>query len=405
MPTPKGGDVRNAPQNDQEDVDTTGDGAEDRSGSAEDRLSERERLFAAIDAKRNAGVQEDIDYAFSTGDPAAAQAEAARRANAKEAADETSRTTDAAKAPAAGPKKQDASSAPSEAEGGDVDTVVDDAALQLPPEVVNHAGKAHLRLKVDGKEQLVPLDTAIAQLQKGGAAEVRLQQAAELRKQLEARATALSAKEAEINARAARLPSAPPAAADDKDLDGEVQGVVDSLLTDDPKVAAAKLKGVLVKVRQAATPSIDENTIRQVAVQATKTTLREESHAQSLVAGLTKFQTEYPEIAKDPKLERIADSMTDAIATEHPEWTPEQVMLEAGRQTTEWVNSIKGVQPEADVHPAKQSLADTRRDRKAGLRPLPAQRSQRQQATKQEVVQDDPRSIVAEMRRSRGQAV
>jgi len=385
-------------QNEDADLDTAEGGAEDRSGSAEDRLSAREKLFEQIDAKRNAGVQQDIDYAFSTGDPAAAQAEAERRANVKNAAEVGANP--GSKASAAGPKKQDASAAPTEAEGDD--GAEDDAASTLPPEVVFHAGKAHLRLKVDGKEQLTPLDTAIAQLQKGTAAEVRLQSAAELRKQLDARATALAAKEAEINAKLQRQPSAPPAAADDKDLDSEVQGVVDSLLTDDPKVAAAKLKGVIVKVRQAASPSINEDTIRAVAVQATKQTLKETSHAQSLVVGLTKFQSEYPEIAKDPKLERVADGMTDAIATEHPEWSPEQVMLEAGRQTREWMESL-GMKPAADPAPLKPNLADERRDRKAGLRPLPAQRSQRQQAAKQEAVVETPASIVAEMRRQRGQ--
>lgn len=399
-PTQQGG-VRNAPQNDEEDVDTAGNGAEDRSGSAEDRLSARDKLFEAIDAKRNAAVQADVDYAFATGDPAAAQAEAERRANAKEAADESG-TKPGSKAPAAGPRKQEASATPTEADGGGDVTDDDAATMQLPPDVILRAGKAHLRLKVDGKEQLVPLDTAIAQLQKGGAAEVRLQQAAELRKKLDARSTELDAREASISVRQ-RQPSSPPLAADDKDLDNEVQGVVDSLLTDDPKVAAAKLKGVLVKVRQAATPSIDENAVRAVAVQATKQTLKAESHAQSLVAGLTKFQAEYPEIANDPKLERVADGMTDAIATEHPEWGPEQVMLEAGKQTREWLESL-GAKP-ADPVPPKPNLADVRRDRKEGLRPLPAQRSQRQQATKQEAAPETPQSIVAEMRRARGQAV
>lgn len=383
-------------QNQDEDVDTAGSGAEDRTGSAEDRLSEREKLFEQIDAKRNAGVQQDIDYAFATGDPAAAQAEAERRTKAQGTAAKAV-TSPAADNPASAENT-------AVVEGADADKD-DGVAPDLPPEVVFHAGKAHLRLKVDGKEQLTPLDTAIAQLQKGGAAEVRLQQAVELRKQLDVRATAITAKEAELNAKLQRQPSAPPAAADDKDLDVEVQGVVDSLLTDDPKVAAAKLKGVIVKVRQAATPSINEDTVRAVAVQATRQTLKEDSHQKSLVTGLSKFQSEYPEIANDPKLEKVADGMTDAIATEHPEWSPEQVMLEAGKQTRAWMEELGVVVKTPANPPPKPNLADERRDRKAGLRPLPAQRSQRQQATKQEAVAETPQSIVAEMRRARGQAV
>lgn len=209
MPTRSGGAVRNAPQNDEEDVDTAGDGAEDRSGSAEDRLSARDKLFEAIDAKRNAAVQADVDYAFATGDPAAAQAEAERRANQSKSTEEDAAASARKAAPAdkssngtaAGSRRQDVSETPSEADGGGEVSDDDTAAVNLPPEVVLRAGKAHLKLKVDGREQFVPLDTAIAQLQKGGAAEVRLQQAAELRKQLDARATELDAREASISVR------------------------------------------------------------------------------------------------------------------------------------------------------------------------------------------------------------
>src|ERR1041385_8254945 len=290
-PTVKGGAVRTEPQNDEIDVDAPGEGAEDRSGSAEERLSGREALFAAIDAKRNAAVQEDIDYAFETGDPAAAQAEAARRTRQAEKDKEPKDEKTEGAEDSAGKAGESPAVKTDEAEEG-ADVTDDNAPSEADPLadfVVLQGGKPMMKLKVDGKEKLVPLEAARAQLQKGDAAEVRLQQAAELRK-------ALTAKEAELNAREAKLksqPSVPPAAADDKDLDAEVQGVVDSLFTDNAAVAATKLKSVLVKVRQAATPSIDENTIRNVAVQATRQTLAEDSAKTNLVSGLKKFQTEY----------------------------------------------------------------------------------------------------------------
>jgi len=392
----QGGMVRNAPQNDDESVDAEGTEAHDRSGSAEDRLSERDKLFARIDAQRNAGVQEDIDYAFSTGDPAAAQAEAARRKATKDKA------PDPQEAEVDAPHGEGAEPDPKQETDAEVtdDNGAGTSAPALPPEVVMQSGKAMLKLKVDGAERLVPLDTAIAQLQKGEAAEVRLQKAAELRKQLDAR-------EAELNQRQARQSSGPPPATD-AELEAEAKGLVDSLLTDDPAVAAKKLTGVLVKVRQAATPSIDENAIVSKAVQATRTTLKAESHAESLVTGLSKFQSEYPEIAKDPKLEAVADGMTDAIATENPSWTPEQVMLEAGKRTRAWVDSLRGGDGSAQntSQNALDALATQRRDRKQNLRPLPPARSQRQQAARQqEQRQETPADVVAEMRRARGQAV
>lgn len=395
MPTRSGGAVRTAPQNDEDDVVATNEGAEDRSGSAEERLGSREAMFAAIDAKRNAAVQQDIDYAFETGDPAAAQAEAARRTRQAIKDKEASANAEAQSAADDAPANAQDNGAAGEDEGAETDDGA--ASTNLPSEVVMSGGKAMLKLKVDGKERLVPLDTAIAQLQKGGAAEVRLQQAAELRKQLDVREASLNAREAAQKSQ----PFVPPANAD-ADLDVEAQAVVDSLLTDDPKVAAAKLKGVLVKVRQAAPPSIDENTLIGKAVQATRQTLAVDAHNRSLQTGLTKFQQEYSEIAKDPKLERMADGMTDTIAAEHPEWSPEQVMLEAGRQTREWVESLTGVKL-GKTTPAAPDLAADRRDRKVGLRPLPQQRAGRQVSAKPAEQVETPQSIVAEMRKARGQ--
>jgi len=396
-PTVKGGAVRTEPQNDEIDVDAPGEGAEDRSGSAEERLSGREALFAAIDAKRNAAVQEDIDYAFETGDPAAAQAEAARRTRQAEKDKEPKvvKTEGEQDSAADSGDKQDVVEPAGVEAGSATDGAPADEADPLADFIVVQNGKPAMKLKVDGKEKLVPLEAARAQLQKGDAAEVRLQQAAELRK-------SLAAKEADLNAREAKLksqPSVPPAAADDKDLDAEVQGVVDSLFTDNAAVAATKLKSVLVKVRQAATPSVDEATIRNVAVQATRQTLAEDSAKTNLVTGLKKFQTEYSDIAKDPQLERIADGMTTTIAEEHPEWSPEQVMLEAGKKTREWLQSLTGTAPAP-----KPNLAEERRDRKVNLRPLPAQRSVRPSPAAKTAVVETPQSIVAEMRKARGQA-
>jgi hypothetical protein len=378
-PTKNGG----GSQIEDEGIDAPREGGEDRTGSAEERLGSREALFAAIDAKRNAGVQEDIDYAFATGDPAAAQAEADRRKNVKPADADTGVVTKTAAAPAP-------------AEEADADTDVD-VEPALPPEVVMQGGKAMLKLKVDGREKFVPLDSAIATLQKGEAAEVRLQSAAELRKNLDARQAELDAREARLKSQS----SAPPAATD-ADLEAEAQGLVDSLLTDDPKVAAKKLSGVLVKVRQAARPSIDENTLVAKAVQATRQSLRADDHATSLKTGLTKFQAEYSDIASDPMLERVADGKTETIAVEHPEWTPEQVMLEAGKQTREWVQSLRGEAP-ARQNP-KPDLAADRRDRKVGLRPLPQQRTGRPTQAKPADQAETPQSIVAAMRAARGQA-
>lgn len=67
--------------------------------------------------------------------------------------------------------------------------------------------------------------------------------------------------------------------------------------------------------------------------------LAAEQRRLAIDAGTADFAIEYPELMRDPHLMRVADSHTDAIVQEHPEWNPSQVMLEAGKRVTDWVKS------------------------------------------------------------------
>lgn len=265
--------------------------------------------------------------------------------------------------------------------------------------VVRVNGKPMFKAMVDGQEKLIPLETARAQLQKHVAADIRLQDVARQRKELENRAAVVTAKERELGARAAAPAAAP---ADDAALETEAVELVRSLVNETEAQAAARLAKTLKTIRQAAAPQIDVKAIVKQAGDEAEARIVARDTGRAMTEGLTAFQRNYPDIAGDPDLFALADRKTDAIAEEHPEWTPQQVMDEAGRQTHAWMKE-RGMQIRPGVRQGN-GTPNNRQQRKDGLRPMPAVRSARPAPAQQQSDVQSPADAVAEMRKARGQA-
>jgi hypothetical protein len=263
--------------------------------------------------------------------------------------------------------------------------------------------------KVNGEEKYIPLDRARQQLQKHEAAEVSLQNANERQKVLDAREQQILASEqalkAKLAAPAEASPPSVPAAPDvsDQDLEAEAQGIVSSLFSGTEDDAVEHLAKVFKSMRpQQQAVSIDQNAIVEQAANLVDKRRGVKNAQQDAADGLKQFNDSYPDVAADQALFGYADSMTDVIAKE---WTEEgrafrtsEVMMEAGKRTTEWVQSMKSPSP-------KPKVADNdRHERKRKLRPMPT--SQSQGAPTQQGVEPDqtPSDAVAEMRKARGQA-
>lgn len=263
--------------------------------------------------------------------------------------------------------------------------------------VVRVNGKPMFKTLVDGQEKLIPLEAARAQLQKHLAADVRLQQAAAQRRENEARAAQLQKTEAELRARSTATRVAP---IEDEALDRESVELVRSLVTEPEDKAAAKLAKTLKMIRQAQAPQIDVEAIRQEAVNVAKQTLAEDKAKTALESGFETFTRDYQDIASDPELFAIADRKTEILAQEHPEWSPGQLMMEAGKQTREWMQSLGLTSKKS----AGQPPVSNRQQRKEGLRPMPAPRTARPaQAPAESEGRQSAADVVAEMRKARGQ--
>jgi hypothetical protein len=360
--------------------------------------SARDTLMESIDAKIEQARQADDDYVLQSGDSRAVMMAAEMRREAAglpirtdQPRDESGRfTADAGEDGDPYPEGNAEIEEPQRQQRG---TQTD----PLEEYVVREAGKPPMfKAMVDGKLRLIPLEQARAQLQKHVAAEQRLEQATARGKELDARERALKAREA------ARV--APPApvipAYDDASLDADSKEIVRSLLSDTEDKAAGTVAKVLKKIR-AATPQIDVNALSKQAASVARQEIAVEDQQRAMAGGYDKFVTTYSDIVNDPKLFAIADREADAIAKEHPEWKPEQVFLEAGKRTNEWIVSMGG-KPKTKVTPPSD-LDSRRQQAKQKLTPMPQARSARPAPVADANADDSPGGYLAEMRKARGQ--
>ena len=182
---------------------------------------------------------------------------------------------------------------------------------------------AMFRTKVDGEDRLIPLETAKATLQKHTAADVRLQQVAQQRKDVDAREEAVRVNELAYQARIASQEASPPSVqsdVSDQDLQTEARDVVEVLFKGTEDEAVASLTNLLGKTRQAPGPQVDPSVVGKAAVAAAKQQLQEERAAEDAATnerklndGFKSFEKKYKDIVGDVNLFRYADGLTDVI--------------------------------------------------------------------------------------------
>lgn len=251
--------------------------------------------------------------------------------------------------------------------------------------VVRVDGKPMFKTVVDGQERLITLDAARRELQLSLAAGVRFEQAKGLKQQLEAKLREVSTHPA------AARPAAP--AIDDRKLAAEL---VRSLVSEPEDKAAAKMAETFATIRQSAGPTID---VAKLARDEVQKTIADERKKEAFGTGFDQFTKNYPDIAADSDLFALADKKSEVIGAEHPEWSPAQVMDEAGKQTRAWLTSIGA--PARKV--TQTEAVKGNQQRKQNLVPMPQPRSAAPAQAPEG--QDDlsPQAELAAIRKSRGQ--
>lgn len=294
--------------------------------------------------------------------------------------------------------------------------------------IVMENDKPMFAMKVNGENMLIPLADARRQLQIGTAAEIRMTNAAVRERQINERERQLTVAERALQQRAAApaqiQPQVPaPADLSEAELRKDALGVMNTVFSGTVEEAADELTKVLMRTRTPAaqpTPVIDTQAIIKQASFAAIGAVDARDQKKDLVKGYNSFQSEYPKIMADANLYRMADSMTDVIATEHPEWSKSEVMLEAGKRTSEWVENLKGPAPtvitdDVVVPPEDETISEhtqppptqTRQDRKSELVRMPQASVAAVNSLETPKVDQplSPQQALDEVRKARGQAV
>jgi hypothetical protein len=252
-------------------------------------------------------------------------------------------------------------------------------------------------IKVDGKEQQVPRDKVyefgIRALQKELAADARLAEVANMRRQLESERYAMQQREAEISALAAQMK--------EKDQSG---GHPTAGVAEYREEAKALLKAMydgeedaaidqLVRFRQGrgnVTPEDLQRMVAEASRQA-KLEVQQELKAEKWNTEVQEarewFEREHKDIATDPEWRTMADRETADLIRQHPDWFPKQIVKEAVARISKLRKSV----PESSVNrrSAKQQIDNPRPA--SGRQPAPSEPPPK---TRSQYIQD--------LRRSRG---
>lgn len=299
------------------------------------------------------------------------------------------------------------------AQGGELPTAAEEDVVQgtasqpahapepaaAPSPIYERDGKQYMKLKVDGAEREVPLEKVVATMQKDVAADLRLQQASQRLRDVEAREQELLQMQHRIQ-QSPQLPQAGAPGADNEGLRTRLREALDGLYEGDTDAATEKL-AELFAGRQA--PTQQPVDLERAAAVAAERVIQQREYQRDLQQGQAQFVDAFPEIVSDPELFNMADNATIRISQEHPDWSPTRVLMEAGNRVNNWLNQQRGSAGQAPVA-AAPAPANSREANKQGLKPMPAaQRNNAHVAPREPSLDHSPVGVIGRMRQGRGQ--
>lgn len=247
-----------------------------------------------------------------------------------------------------------------------------------------------VKVKVDGEEREVPFDEVLSSYQIRSAASKRLEEAALARRENEDRERQIAERERQIAEREARIAEqinavqAKPEEA--KPEDETITRFLNAIYEGDTNAATEAFGKLNFAGRSPATPeqSIDLNEIATKAAEQAEARINAKA-AQDM------FVKEYKDIVENPQLAKVADTFFEEEAKDKPF---AEALMEAGRRTREWVESIA---PKTQDKPADRKET---REKKATI-DQPTSQSAIASAANEEV-EETPSDIITKMRAQRG---
>jgi len=246
---------------------------------------------------------------------------------------------------------------------------------------------AAAKLKIDGKEVSTPIETVLSRYQKGAAGDKRLQEASNIRRELEAQQVDLTRREESFLKQMELAETAKDQGGLSKaDYTKKVQDLAAALVEADEERAAELFQEVLPQYQQPAPVVEPEDLDNRVARK-----FAELQGQKDLQQAQSEFYDNYSDLAGDPFLFEMVDNKTAKIANENPDMPPSKIIKQAAEEVKEWRDEkFKQVAP-APVKKKKRSS------------PTPA-------GGRAKIGEDDPppqtrKDTLNEMRVARGQPV
>lgn len=260
----------------------------------------------------------------------------------------------------------------------------DQVAEQLAePELVEAAkteeppAPAKVKVKVDGVEQEVDVDTLVRTYQKNSAADRRLEEAAQILRQAEQ--LAAQTKAAPEPAPAA-TPAQPP-----EDLKAQAAELLDKLYDGDKDSASEALVKLLAQTRGG-----DQPTPQPVqAVVDTDVLTSQVLERMALNTAFERVKTDYPDIIADPDLEFLAATKVTALVNQG---TPRP---EALITVAEGIYKTLGKTPVGRQETPPEPVKSKRQENKERLDPIPA--ASAAAVAHQSPAESSPSSVIAEL--------
>ncbi len=212
-----------------------------------------------------------------------------------------------------------------------------------PPEEKDYFerdGKLYLKTKVDGEEEEVELTRLKADYQKYRAGDKRLARAAAEEKRLKDYEQQLFLREQAMK-RPKQESKPPEKSGASDDVEAEVGEALDAIYSGDDEKARKALAKLVAGRQQPTQRGITPDEVDQRVRQATQAAIAQQEQQRAVRDAVTKFRSEYDDIASDPELFGMADRLTLEVAQEQPDLEPYQIMQEAGDRVRAWLKKYK----------------------------------------------------------------
>ena len=226
-------------------------------------------------------------------------------------------------------------------------------------------------VKINGKTREVEKSKVdavggVANYQKIVAADEQFREAAESRKILEEHAEFLQHKERELAEKEKSLsnPGRDSSTTDELPLSGvqskealkQARLYREALFNGDEDAADEHLAKLVEANRADSTGKNEEDVIKEATDRALQV-INEQREQEELKRAVSMFNEEYADVVSDPRLWKMADEETVVLKREHPNWTAEQILTEAGERIRSW----RGTPKEEEASSMSEKRAEKQR--------------------------------------------